>query len=135
MDLGLRDKVAIVTGSSRGIGRSIAMGLADEDCKLVICARGEEKLQETAKEIREKGVDKGGRKEAIVSVERGSLPERWVVYRDTRNKVQDGGAICVLLEIEDEKKKKCWLVCCFCLFGWWGGVVWFCLSVWLCGVW
>lgn len=57
MDLGLKDKVAIVTGSSRGIGRSIAMGLADEGCKLVICARGEEKLQETAKEIREKGVD------------------------------------------------------------------------------
>jgi len=57
MDLGLRDKVAIVTGSSRGIGRSIAMGLADEGCKLVICARGEERLQETAKEIRDKGVD------------------------------------------------------------------------------
>jgi 3-oxoacyl-[acyl-carrier protein] reductase len=57
MDLGLRDKVAIVTGSSRGIGRSIAMGLADEGCKLVICARGEEGLQETAKEIRERGVE------------------------------------------------------------------------------
>jgi len=57
MDLRLRDKVAIVTGSSRGIGRSIAMGLADEGCKLVICARGEERLQETAEEIREKGVD------------------------------------------------------------------------------
>ena len=57
MDLGLKDKVAIVTGSSRGIGRSIAMGLADEGCKLVLCARGEEKLQETTNEIREKGVD------------------------------------------------------------------------------
>ena len=57
MDLGLRDKVAIVTGSSRGIGRSIALGLADEGCKLVICARGEESLQETAQDIREKGVD------------------------------------------------------------------------------
>ena len=57
MDLGLKDKVAIVTGSSRGIGRSIAMGLADECCKLVLCARGEEKLQETAEEIRGKGVD------------------------------------------------------------------------------
>jgi len=57
MDLGLQDKVAIVTGSSRGIGRSIALGLADEGCKLVICARGEETLQETAQDIREKGVD------------------------------------------------------------------------------
>lgn len=57
MDLGLKDKVAVVTGSSRGIGRSIALGLADEGCKLVICARGEETLQETAQDIREKGVD------------------------------------------------------------------------------
>ena len=57
MDLGLKDRVAIVTGSSRGIGRSIAMGLADEGCKMVICARGEEKLEETAKEIQDKGVE------------------------------------------------------------------------------
>lgn len=57
MDLGLKNKVAIVTGSSRGIGRSIALGLADEGCNLVICARGEEALQETAQEVRGKGVD------------------------------------------------------------------------------
>jgi len=57
MDLGLKNKIAIVTGSSRGIGRSIAMGLADEGCNLVICARGEEALQETARTIREKGVE------------------------------------------------------------------------------
>ena len=57
MDLGLKDKVAVVTGSSRGIGRSIAMGLAEEGCKLVVCARGKEKLEETTKEIRAKGVD------------------------------------------------------------------------------
>lgn len=57
MDLGLKDKVAIVTGSSRGIGRSIALALADEGCNLVICARGEKALQETAKDIRVKGVE------------------------------------------------------------------------------
>jgi 3-oxoacyl-[acyl-carrier protein] reductase len=57
MDLGLKNRVAIVTGSSRGIGRSIALGLADEGCNLVICARGEEALQETAQEVRGKGVD------------------------------------------------------------------------------
>ncbi len=57
MDLGLKAKVAIVTGSSRGIGRSIALGLADEGCNLVICARGERELQETAEEIRNKGVE------------------------------------------------------------------------------
>jgi 3-oxoacyl-[acyl-carrier protein] reductase len=57
MDLGLKNKVAIVTGSSRGIGRSIALGRADEGCKLVICARSEEALQETAQEIRGTGVE------------------------------------------------------------------------------
>ena len=57
MDLGLKDKVANVTGSSRGIGRSIALGLADEGCNLVICARGEGALHETAQDIRDKEVD------------------------------------------------------------------------------
>jgi 3-oxoacyl-[acyl-carrier protein] reductase len=40
MDLGLAGKVAIVTGSSRGIGRAIALSLAGEGCKVVLCARG-----------------------------------------------------------------------------------------------
>ncbi len=59
MDLGLKDKVAIVTGSSRGIGRSIAMGLAIEGCKLIICARGEKALEKTAQEIQAVGVEDG----------------------------------------------------------------------------
>lgn len=57
MELGLRNKLAVVTGSSRGIGRSIAMGLADEGCKLVVCARGEQFLQKTAGELQEEGVE------------------------------------------------------------------------------
>ena len=57
MDLGLSGKVAIVTGSSRGIGRSIALALAEEGCRLVLCARGEEQLRSTEAEVRAKGVD------------------------------------------------------------------------------
>jgi len=56
VDLGLKGKVAIVTGASRGIGRAIALGLADEGCNVAFCARGKERLQETAKEIEAKGV-------------------------------------------------------------------------------
>lgn len=57
MDLGLEGKVAIVTGASRGIGRSIALGLADEGCNLAICSRGEEALQNAAQTMRNRGVE------------------------------------------------------------------------------
>lgn len=53
MDLELNGKVAVVTGASRGIGKGIAQGLLNEGCHLVICARGEEALNQTAAELRE----------------------------------------------------------------------------------
>ena len=51
MDLGLRNRVAIVTGSSLGIGKAIAHGLAEEGARVTICARNEDRLREAAKEI------------------------------------------------------------------------------------
>ncbi len=45
----------MVTGASRGIGKGIAAALAQEGCKLVICARGAETLAETAEELRAGG--------------------------------------------------------------------------------
>ena len=51
MDLGLADKVAIVTGSSRGLGLASARALVAEGCRVCICARGEERLAEAAIEV------------------------------------------------------------------------------------
>ena len=52
MDLGLKDRVAIVAASSQGLGKAVAMGLAREGAKLSLCARTEATLQATAEEIR-----------------------------------------------------------------------------------
>lgn len=51
MDLGLRDKVAVVTGSSRGLGLATARALAVEGCRVCVCARGEGRLREAASEV------------------------------------------------------------------------------------
>ncbi len=53
MDLQLAGKVAIVTGSSRGLGFAIARALLQEGCNITICARGEERLGEAVAELRE----------------------------------------------------------------------------------
>ncbi len=51
MDLGLRDRKALVTAASRGLGRAVASRLAQEGAQVAICARGEEQLRTTACEI------------------------------------------------------------------------------------
>jgi 3-oxoacyl-[acyl-carrier protein] reductase len=51
MDLGLKDKIAVVTGSSRGIGLAIARSLASEGCRVSISARGEPRLNEAREDL------------------------------------------------------------------------------------
>ena len=52
MDLRLKGRTAVVTGASKGIGKAIARGLADEGVNLVLLARGKEMLDQAAEEIR-----------------------------------------------------------------------------------
>ena len=52
MELGLKGKVVLVTGSSKGIGRSIAAGFAREGCQVVINSRNAKELDATASELR-----------------------------------------------------------------------------------
>ncbi|MBO3116464.1 SDR family oxidoreductase [Winogradskyella sp. DF17] len=56
MDLNLKGKNAIITGGSKGIGKSIALILAQEGANVAICARGEDTLKNTAAEIEKTGV-------------------------------------------------------------------------------
>jgi 3-oxoacyl-[acyl-carrier protein] reductase len=51
MELGITGKVALVTASSDGIGKQCALTLAGEGAKLVLCARGEERLNAAVKEV------------------------------------------------------------------------------------
>ena len=51
MDLGIKDRVAIVAASSKGLGKASALGLAKEGVKLTICSRDKDTLQKTADEI------------------------------------------------------------------------------------
>jgi len=55
MDLELKDKAAIVTGGTQGIGRATALRLAQEGAWVVIAARGRERLDAVAAEIRAQG--------------------------------------------------------------------------------
>ena len=48
MDLGLKGRVAIVAGASKGLGKAIALGLAREGAHVAICARSQESLDQTA---------------------------------------------------------------------------------------
>jgi 3-oxoacyl-[acyl-carrier protein] reductase len=64
MNLQLTDQVAIVTGASRGLGLASARALAEEGCRVVVCARGAEALARAAGELEQAA----GRAGAVLAV-------------------------------------------------------------------
>ena len=51
MELGLKNKVAFVAASSQGLGKSVALELAQEGANIIICGRNKENLEKTKQEI------------------------------------------------------------------------------------
>jgi gluconate 5-dehydrogenase len=51
----LKERVAIVTGGSAGLGRQMAQGLAEMGANVVVCARKEERCEQAAEELRQNG--------------------------------------------------------------------------------
>lgn len=75
MDLGLSGKKAVITGSTRGIGRAIANLLADEGCDLAICARNQEQVDRAVADLSAKGVKVTG---AVVDVADKEAYQGWI---------------------------------------------------------
>ncbi|MEH6590717.1 MAG: SDR family NAD(P)-dependent oxidoreductase [Halioglobus sp.] len=75
MDLGLSGKKALITGSTRGIGRAIANLLADEGVDLAICSRNQEEVDAAISELSAKGVKVVG---SVVDVADKATYQAWI---------------------------------------------------------
>ena len=75
MDLGLKGRRALITGGTKGIGRSCAEIFADEGADVAICARNAEEVETTVEALKAKGVNAFGR--AVDVADKAAL-EGWV---------------------------------------------------------
>ncbi|GAB5451933.1 MAG: SDR family NAD(P)-dependent oxidoreductase [Halioglobus sp.] len=75
MDLGLSGKNAVITGSTRGIGRAIANLLASEGVNLAVCARNQEEVDSAVADLGAQGVKVTG---AVVDVSDKEAYQGWV---------------------------------------------------------
>src|SRR5512132_1563459 len=87
--MALRDKVAIVTGGGRGLGRAFALGLAREGARVVVASRTQSHLDQTASEI----ISMGGRALAVTV----NLVEESSVQNLAEQTVKEFGRIDILV--------------------------------------
>jgi 3-oxoacyl-[acyl-carrier protein] reductase len=90
MNLGIKDKAALVTASSRGLGKAIALQLSREGANVAICARGDEDLFLTKKEIAERA---GGQ----VFSQAADVTDKSQVKKLVTHVVNEFGAIDILV--------------------------------------
>src|SRR5882672_6220323 len=79
MDLGLKNKIAFVAASSQGLGKSVALELAQEGATIIICGRNKENLQQTKQEIE----NKTQREVLALPGDLSTLNEREQIIKDT----------------------------------------------------
>lgn len=112
MDLKIKGKYAFVTGGTHGIGRAIALALADEGCNVAVCSRNPERVEKTKKELQAKGVECISM-QADVTIETdikkvmNTLIETWGKVHILINNVGGGGRWGS--EIVEETKEEVWM--------------------------
>jgi 3-oxoacyl-[acyl-carrier protein] reductase len=90
MDLGIKNKVALVAASSRGLGKAIAFQLSREGAKVVICARNKERLDKTRDKI---AAETGGVVRAFVA----DVKDKKQVSKMVEQTVKELGTIEILV--------------------------------------
>lgn len=75
MDLGLKERNAVVLGGTRGIGRAIAATLAGEGANVAVCARNADQVAATVAELKASGIRATG---ASVDITDGAALKTWI---------------------------------------------------------
>ena len=101
MDLGLTNKVALISGGSRGIGKGIAAALLQEGCRIVICARNNEQLQNAVKELKPSATAAEG----ILPVQ-GDITRSGDVQRIIKSVIAEFGRIDILINNAGGNRRK-----------------------------
>ena len=111
MDFKIKGKCALVTGGTHGIGRAIALALADEGCNVAVCSRDKERVEKMVLELKAKGVDCLGIQadvmiEADIKRTTQDVIDKWGTIHILINNVGGGGRWGS--EIVEETKEEVW---------------------------